>query len=89
MTRILTLRTITFAILLISNFLALYTAGRFKRRYPQHKKIHNFSLIFKNVRASVEDFTLEIKSKFPQAEMVEVFNIRTLEPFYTTYNQKL
>ena len=54
MTRIMTLRTMTLVILLIGNLMALYTSGRFKKRYPQPKGINNFSLIFKNVNKDVE-----------------------------------
>lgn len=52
MARILTLRSITYVILLIGNVMALYIAGRFKRRYPHPKRINNFALIFKNVNIS-------------------------------------
>ncbi len=65
MTRIMTLRTMTFVILLIGNLMALYTSGRFKRRYPQPKGINDFSLIFKNVHKSIEYFTLDLKTNFP------------------------
>lgn len=58
MTRIYTLRTIAYVILLIGNFMAVYTSGRFKRRYPQPKDISDFSLIFKNVNKSVEDLVV-------------------------------
>lgn len=56
-TRILTLRTITFVILIIGNLMALYTSGRFKRRYPQQKDISTFSLIFKNTKKNLNELS--------------------------------
>jgi hypothetical protein len=58
--RILTLRSIAFAILMIGNTLALYVSGRFKRRHPQPKNISNFSLLFKNADTSVQNLAEEL-----------------------------
>lgn len=53
LTRVLTLRSIAYIILLLGNFASLYLAGRFKRRYPQPRDITDFALIFKNVAGPV------------------------------------
>jgi hypothetical protein len=86
MTQLLTLRSITFVILIFGNFMALYIAGRFKRRYPQPKNISNFSLIFKNIRIPISEFT---ETKLGKAEVKEIFYVKKLEPFYTAYKCKL
>jgi uncharacterized membrane protein len=87
--RILTLRSIAFAILIVGNIIALYTSGRFKRRYPQPKTISNFALIFHNVHTTLSIFSDNIKEKYPNATIKEIFKIQKMEPFYTLYNKKL
>ena len=66
--RLFTLRGMAFIIMLIGNAMSLYIVGRFKRRYPQPKKISDFALIFKNVRMTIEELTLQLKEKFPDVE---------------------
>ena len=61
MVRLFTLRGMAYVILLIGNALSLYLVGRFKRRFPQPKGISDFAVIFKNVKVSIEEFTLSLK----------------------------
>ena len=88
-TRLFTLRGIAYIILLIGNAFSLYVAGSFKGRYPRPKNVSDFALFFKNVKISQEEFALELKEKYPHLEIKELFAIRRLEPFYSSYQKKL